>query len=228
MRKTFLIILIIVLLIPILWFGYNKLPIEITRRKDIKFGSELIVKIQDYKNRNSQLPSTDDWQTLEQFGFKMEMLGTDPSYQKISNDEYELIYLEGFDGPYLLYNSQSKKWRVDFPKFPTKENEEMEQNFPWSKQITKEAIQAILISIDNINQYQNYKGNFPTDIHDMPFVRQVKADFEIVGYSSSKANPEIYQIDFHPINEYISGPRFTVEMDIKTKKAIRVYMTPDA
>ena len=147
---------------------------------------------------------------------------------KISDNEYELIYLEGFDSPYLLYNSTIKKWKFDFPKFQTKENVEMESNFPWSKQITKVAIQAILISIDNVNKNQNYKGNFPTDINNMPFVRQQKTDFEIVGYSSYEANPVIYQIDFHPKNEYKSGPRFTVEIDIKTEKAIRVYMTPDA
>lgn len=118
--KKLVIILIIVILIPILWFGYNNLPIEVTKGKQIKFGNELIVKIQDYKNKNFQLPSTDDWQTLERMGFKTEMLGTDPSYQKISEDEYELIYLKGFDSPYLLYNSKSKKWKVDFPKFPKK------------------------------------------------------------------------------------------------------------
>lgn len=152
MRKVFYWIFLIVLLIPILWIGYNKLPIEITRRKDIKFGNELIIKIQDYKNRYSQLPSSDDWKTLKLLGFKTEMLGTDPTYQKISNDEFELIYFEGFDGPYLIYNSILKKWMVDFPKIPSKENVEMESNFPWSKQITKLAIQAILNSIDNINQ----------------------------------------------------------------------------
>jgi hypothetical protein len=204
------------------------LPIEITRRNDIKFGNELIIKIQDYKNKNSHLPLNYDDKTLEQLGFKIEMLGTEPSYLKISENEYQLIFYEGFDGPYLLYNSKSKKWKIDFPKFPKKENLDMEQNFPWSKQITKEAIQAILTSIDNINQNQNYKGNFPTNINDMPFVRHVKADFEIIGYSSTKANPEIYKIDFHPKNEYKSGPQFTVEIDIKTEKAIRVYMTPDA
>jgi hypothetical protein len=228
MRKIFVIILIIVLLIPILWIGYNKLPNEITRRKDIKFGNELIVKIQNYQIKYSQLPSTDDWEILEQIGFKTEMLGTDPSYQKISDDEYELIYIEGFDAPYLLYNSKSKKWIVDFPKFPKKENKEKEPNFPWSKNITQVAIQAILNSIENLKQNQNYKGNFPTDINNMPFARQQKADFEIVGYSSSATNPEIYQIDFHPKNEYKSGQRFTVEINIKTEKAIRVYMTPDA
>lgn len=228
MRKIFIVILIIILLIPILWFGYNKLPIEITKRKDIKFGNELIVKIQDYQIKNSQLPSTDDWKTLEKIGFKTEMLGTKPSYQKISDDEYELIYIEGFDAPYLLYNSKSKKWIVGFPKFPKKENVEKEPNFPWSKNITKVAIQAIMNSIDNVNKNQYYKGNFPTDINNMPFVRQQKTDFEIVGYSSSETNPEIYRIDFHPKNEYKSGPRFTVEINIKTEKAIRVYMTPDA
>lgn len=224
MWKRANITLMIIMLIPVLLIGYNKLPIEITRGNEISLGNELIAKIQDYKSKNSQLPSTDDWQTLEQIGFQKS--GTAPSYQKISNDEYELIYLEGFDAPYLLYNSKSNKWSIDFPKSPVKDNVEMETHFPWSKHITQVAIEAILNSIDNINQ--NYKGNFPTDNDNMPFVRRLKTEFEIIDYSLLETNPEIYRIVFHPKNEYKSGPSFSVEINIKTEKAIRVYMTPDA
>lgn len=228
MKKLFLVILPAVLLVPIVWIGYNKLPVEITRKNDIRFGNELILKIENFQNKNFKLPSTNDWKVLEQLGFRTVMLGTEPTYQKICNNEYELIYTEGFDGPYLLYNSKSKKWKMDFPKFPGKENVEMEQRFPWSKLTTKEAIQSIMKSIDNINQDPDYNGNFPTDIYNMPFIRLKKTDFVVVGYSTSESNPDIYQIDFHPKNEYRSGPGYTVEINIKTNEAIRVYMTPDA
>ena len=62
----------------------------------------------------------------------------------------------------------------------------------------------------------------------MPFVWTEKSDFEIVGYEISTGAPEILTIDFHPINEYKSGSRFTVEINILTEQAIKVYMTPDA
>jgi hypothetical protein len=149
---------------------YLKLPFEITRKSDIKFGNELIQKIENYKNDYFQLPPDNDWELLKKLGFKMEMSGTKPGYTKINDDEYELTYFEGFDGPYLLYNSKEKMWKVDFPKFPLK-NEEMELNFPWSKNVTKTAIQAIQISIVNANNPNSpyCDENFPADIKNMPF-----------------------------------------------------------
>jgi hypothetical protein len=105
---------------------------------------------------------------------------------------------------------------------------EQESGFPWIKNITKEAIEAILTSIQNISSDSLYEGKFPTDIYNMPFVRNEKAEFVIVGYETSANKPEYLKIDFHPKGEYISGPRFTVEMNVDTEKAVKVYMTPDS
>ena len=116
MTKTILIIL------PIVIIGagqiYFNLPFEITRKADLEFGNKLVNSIEEFKKEKGQLPTPDDWNTLEQIGFKIEMLGTDPTYRKINEKEFELIYLEGFDGPYLLYNSRQKDWKIDYPKIP--------------------------------------------------------------------------------------------------------------
>jgi len=109
-----------------------------------------------------------------------------------------------------------------------KEKPELEKDYPWTKNVTKNAIEAILKSIQNISHDSQYHGNFPTDVNNMPFVRKEKTDFVIVGYETSENTPEIYTIDFHPEGEYMSGPRFTVEINIITEQAIKVYMTPDA
>ncbi len=109
-----------------------------------------------------------------------------------------------------------------------KEKPESELNFPWTKNLTQNAVGAILTSIQNIKNDSLYQGNFPTDIYNMPFVRTEKVEFEIIGYETSSNNPEFLKIDFHPKNEYKLGPRFTVEINIVTEKAIKVYMTPDA
>lgn len=94
---------------------YFNLSFEVTRKSDIDFGNELVSKIEQFKTENNRLPETDDWKVLDELGFKTEMLGTDPTYQKINQKEFELIFLEGFDGPYLVYNSKSNEWSIDFP-----------------------------------------------------------------------------------------------------------------
>ncbi len=76
--------------------------------------------IKEYEKLNNTLPESNNWKTLTKFGFINETLGTKPAYEKINDNEFELIYLYGFDGPYLLYNSKSEKWKVDFPKIPEK------------------------------------------------------------------------------------------------------------
>ena len=116
MKQIIYITVTIIFLILISLIVYFKLPFEITRKSDIKFGNELIQKIEKYRYEHFELPPNDDWELLKQLGFRMEMLGTKPSYSKITDDEYELVYLEGFSPPYLLYNSVEKKWKIGFPK----------------------------------------------------------------------------------------------------------------
>ena len=112
----------ILIILPIVLIGlgliYFNLPFEITRKSDIEFENKLVDRIKDFKKEKGQLPTPDDWNTLEQLGFKIEMLGTDPTYEKINENEFELIYLEGFDGPYLHYNSRLKEWKFDSPTIP--------------------------------------------------------------------------------------------------------------
>ena len=115
MKKALLISISVIILIILSIVVYWNLPIEVTRKSDIKFGTELIEKIENYKKINGKLPETNDWQTLEKLGFKKDE-SAKPTYTADPDGNYELVYTDGFDGPYLLWNSQEKKWTVDFPK----------------------------------------------------------------------------------------------------------------
>jgi hypothetical protein len=115
MKKALLISISFIILIILSIVVYWNLPIEVTRKSDIKFGTELIEKIENYKKINGKLPETNDWQTLEKLGFKKDE-SAKPTYTADPDGNYELVYIDGFDGPYLLWNSQEKKWTVDFPK----------------------------------------------------------------------------------------------------------------
>lgn len=115
MKKALIISISIIILIILSITVYWNLPIEVTRKSDIKLGNELVEKIEIYKKSNGKLPETNDWQTLEKIGFKKDEVAN-PTYTSDQNDNYELVYIDGFDGPYLIWNSHEKKWTIDFPK----------------------------------------------------------------------------------------------------------------
>jgi hypothetical protein len=228
-KRILIIIPIILVVIGLIYFN---LPFEMTRKSDINFGNGLASKIEKFKKENHRLPKTDDWKVLGELGFKMEMLGTDPTYQKINENEFELIFLEGFDGPYLLYSSKSNNWTMDFPTQPqkAKQQNQLEENYPWSKKVTEAAIDAILFAIENNKKPENERiPNFPSNPNNFPFTLNDSTDFEIAGYSTMEKENETYWISFKPKSEMLmSGPTIIVEINIKTAKAIQVYMNADA
>ena len=110
MKKIILVIIACIIALLIIYINF---PAENTRKNDIKFGNQLVIAIENYKIKNDSLPMTDDWETLKQLGFEIKTLGTKPYYGRINENEYELIYLEGFNSPYLRYNSKSDKWKYE-------------------------------------------------------------------------------------------------------------------
>jgi hypothetical protein len=118
-KKSILIIsLSITIPIALLVIWWN-LPLSINRYSDINFGNEIILKIESYQKANG-LPENDDWKTLMKFGFNENLLGLEPEYSKLDNNTFEIIFLEGFDGPYLMWNSKERKWKKDQPTFTEK------------------------------------------------------------------------------------------------------------
>src|SRR5687768_6744379 len=116
--KIFKITGLLFLLTILIFVVWMKLPPSINRYNDIKFGEELIEKIENYRKLNGQLPETGDWQAMRKLGFKDKGDFFVPEYQKLNDDNYALVYVEGFDGPYLLWNSSEKIWQVDMPTYP--------------------------------------------------------------------------------------------------------------
>src|SRR5579875_2927833 len=102
-KKNALTILIVGLLLILTiasYFFWWSLPVAINRSSDIEFGNERIAKLEQFKQQHG-LPETNDWKTLKQLGFKQHGDMLIPDYQKLNDTVYQLVYLEGFDGPYL-------------------------------------------------------------------------------------------------------------------------------
>ena len=103
--------------LTILYGVWINLPPTINRFFEVQFANEIIPKIDEYK-KTHRLPESHDWETLRQFGFRVDGDVWTPQYEKINDDTYQLIFVQGFDGPYLLWTSSERKWKVDMPVPP--------------------------------------------------------------------------------------------------------------
>ena len=117
MNKVFKIFGLGIITLIVLYLIWLKLPITINRHSDIKLGNKIIEKIEAYRKSNG-LPESNDWETLKKFGFIDHLDYLEPEYEKLNDNEYQLVFLEGFDGPYLMWTSKDKKWKIDQPLFP--------------------------------------------------------------------------------------------------------------
>ena len=123
MKRIALVILTLFILVVGGYFIWWNLPLSINRSSDIKLGEQIIQNIESYQKRNG-LPDNNDWETLRKFGFREKISSLQPEYRKLNETEFELVYDEGFDGPYLMWNSAERNWKIGYPIFdkPT-ENE---------------------------------------------------------------------------------------------------------
>jgi len=120
MKKTIIftsLILFSVITFYIVWWN---LPITINRRTDIKLGEQIIKNIEQYESTNG-LPDNHDWETLKNLGFRDKIDYLQPEYYKLNEEVFELIYIEGFDGPYLMWNSKERIWKEASPTLKNKQ-----------------------------------------------------------------------------------------------------------
>jgi len=107
--------ILIIALIGAWAIWWHLLPFKINRYSDIELGENVIANIKRYKTVTNKLPKSGDWETLKKLGFESRDVGTNPSYANRDDSLFEIVFLEGFDGPYLLWNSSKGNWEIDQP-----------------------------------------------------------------------------------------------------------------
>lgn len=75
----------------------------------------MIDNIDKYWKINQKLPQWNDWETLRKLGIQFDNDVSKPEYKNLNDSVYELCFIEGFDGPYLMWNSSERKWKIDNP-----------------------------------------------------------------------------------------------------------------
>jgi hypothetical protein len=120
LRKLILIGLIIILTLIALYFIWWNLPLTINRHSEIKLGDKVIENIDDYRKTNRKLPQWNDWEALKRLGIQFDNDVSIPEYKNLNDSIYELYFIKGFDGPYLMWNSIERKWKMGFPSYDKK------------------------------------------------------------------------------------------------------------
>ncbi len=86
---------------------------KISKSSKIKRGDELVLKILEYKDKVGKLPKSNDWKTLHSIGFSLQELDkANLQYCKKDESRFVLIFVKGFDSPYLTWDSSDKKWEM--------------------------------------------------------------------------------------------------------------------
>lgn len=102
----------IALVAGLLWWS---LPFSIKRATDVVRGRALSQRIKQYQQQHAALPASDDWVALKQIGFtEEEMERANPQYIRLDSADYQVVFVSGFDGPYLMWNSRQGHWQEGF------------------------------------------------------------------------------------------------------------------
>lgn len=88
------------------------LPWKLEYRAEMSAGNVLIAKIENFRKEHGRLPDAEKPQEIVPLGFELRT-GYHPDY-KVAGDYYEITYVFGFDGPYIVYSSRTKQWRCDY------------------------------------------------------------------------------------------------------------------
>ena len=77
--------------------AYLYFPLQWRRHKDIEHGNTLITNVQQY-------------------GFTKNKIGWQPQYIKHSDNDFEIIYRDGYLPPFLHWQSNTQHWTLDASK----------------------------------------------------------------------------------------------------------------
>ena len=95
------------------------LPLSVIYYAEVSRGNILRQQLDDYFKQHHVLPDDDAWLQLQQIGFtSQEIEKAYPEYHKLDDDAYELLFVQGLDGPYLTWNSWERKWKKGFATLP--------------------------------------------------------------------------------------------------------------
>lgn len=94
-------------------YAYLNLPLEWRRHKDIQLAQTLSQNIEQYRQQHAHLPVENNSQILKQLGFRHHKdTGWQPNYRKLDETHYQIIYKDGYEPPYLNWDSRNQKWSL--------------------------------------------------------------------------------------------------------------------
>jgi hypothetical protein len=88
------------------------LPWKVVYWGEMRQGDALVSNIESFRKKNARLPNPEKTEELVSLGFEVRV-GYYPEYRLAGGGEYEIEYYIGFDGPRIIYSSNTRQWHCE-------------------------------------------------------------------------------------------------------------------
>jgi hypothetical protein len=78
----------------------------------LRDGAAIVANVERFRQEHGRLPDASNGGELSALGFELGAVAEYPLYS-VQGGGYEITYVEGFDGPYIVYSSSAKEWRCE-------------------------------------------------------------------------------------------------------------------
>jgi hypothetical protein len=81
-------------------------------RSEMRHGDRIVGEIEHFREVHARLPDPARPDELLPLGFKLR-ISYQPEYRLTGDNDYEIEYYIGFDGPRIIYSSATRQWRCE-------------------------------------------------------------------------------------------------------------------
>jgi hypothetical protein len=105
---------LLLLVLLVLWgAAIRLLPWNVLYSSEMMRGDELVLNIENFRKQHGRLPNSEKTEEVVSLGF--ELLASYYSIYRPTGEgaSYEVEYYVGFDGPRIIYSSNTKQWHCE-------------------------------------------------------------------------------------------------------------------
>ncbi len=105
--------LVLLLASAVLGISAPLLPWNVRYWNDTWTGDRIISKIEAFRREHGRLPNSHNTEEMVPLGFEDALVDYRPEYEPVGRNAYQITYVEGLDGPNIVYSSITRQWSCD-------------------------------------------------------------------------------------------------------------------
>ncbi len=105
--------LVLLLVLSVLQISAPFFPWNVRYWIDMRTGDRIISSVEAFRQEHNRLPNPHNPDEMVQLGFEDVLVDYRPEYEPVGRNAYQITYIEGLDGPSIVYSSITRQWSCD-------------------------------------------------------------------------------------------------------------------